>query len=306
MSKKARWTTRDIGDQAGRVAVVTGGNSGIGYETVKALAEKGAHVVVAARSAERGQAAVDRVKHDVAGAEVELMLLDLADLDSVRDFARDFQQRYDRLDLLINNAGVMNPPERRETANGFEMQMGTNHLGHFALTLLLMELITKTEGSRVVNVSSSVQNMGQLYIDDLQWEGRDYKGMPAYSASKIANMLFTLELQRRLDVAEAPTITTSAHPGWTATNLQADTPLFRALNPIFAMQPWQGALPTLYAAVAPDARPAAYYGPHGVANMRGYPVANRPAKQSLDTALARELWAKSEELVGVTWPLDQA
>lgn len=306
MSKKGRWTTRNIGDQTGRVAIVTGGNSGIGYETVKALAEKGAHVVVAARSAERGQSAVDRVKREVSGAVVDLMILDLADLGSVRSFARDVNERFDRLDLLINNAGVMNPPERRETADGFEMQMGTNHLGHFALTLLLLELITATEGSRIVNVSSSVQNIGQLYIDDLQWEDREYKGMPSYSASKIANMLFTLELQRRLEAAEASTMTTSAHPGWTATNLQADTPLFRALNPIFAMQPWQGALPTLYAAVAPEARPAAYYGPHGIANMRGYPVPNRPADQSVDASLARELWAKSEELVGIQWPLDRA
>ena len=296
-----RWTSERIGDQTGRVAIVTGGNSGIGYETVKALAEKGATVVLATRSEARGSAAVDGLMNEVPNATIELSLLDLASQSSVRSFAEEFRARHDRLDLLINNAGVMNPPERRETEDGFELQFGTNHLGHFTLTLLLIELLTKTEGSRVVTVSSSVQNFGDLDMTDLQWENRAFKGMASYASSKVANMLFTLELQKRLEERGAGTIATAAHPGWTATNLQGTTPLFRLMNPFFAMKPWQGALPTLYAAVADDARPGGYYGPTGLGTIRGYPGANQPAEVSTDVELAAELWAVSEELVGVRW-----
>ena len=193
----------------------------------------------------------------------------------------------------------MNPPTRQETVDGFELQFGTNHLGHFALTVQLDDLISKTHGSRVVTVSSSAQNFGTLDLNDVHWKSRDYKGMQAYSASKIANMLFTLELQRRFAESGSTSSALASHPGWTATNLQASTPLFRMLNPLIAMKPWQGALPTLYAAVADDAVPGAYYGPHGMANMRGYPALNKPAEQSTDKDLALRLWSMSEELVGL-------
>lgn len=298
---KARWTTTDMPDQTGRVAIVTGANSGIGYETAKALAARGAEVVVAGRSAERGSTAVASLLREVPGASVRFGLLDLADQTSVRTFTQSFIDSAERLDLLINNAGVMNPPTRQETRDGFEMQMGTNHLGHFTLTLGLLPLLARTPDSRVVNVSSSAQNMGSIHVDDLQWAQRPYKGMQAYAASKIANMLFTLELQRRFEEAGLSTSTTAAHPGWTATNLQKTTRLFRMLNPIFAMQPWQGALPTLFAAVSDDAMPGGYFGPHGVANMRGYPVVNAPAKQSRDRDLAVRLWEESEDLVDFHW-----
>jgi NAD(P)-dependent dehydrogenase (short-subunit alcohol dehydrogenase family) len=299
---KKRWTSKDIEDQTGRVAIVTGANSGIGYETAKALAAKGATVIVASRNEQRGRDAVERMLADLPDATVELIQLDLASLDSVRTFVKAFSSKHDRLDLLINNAGVMMPSKREETADGFELQFGTNHLGHFALTLQLIDKLSSTEGSRVVNVSSSAQNLGKLDFDDLQWSGRSYRRMPSYAQSKIANMLFTLELQRRLDAAGVSTIAAAAHPGWTATNLQQSSPVFRFFSPFMGMQPWQGALPTLYAAVAADAEPGCYYGPDGLGTMRGYPARNKPAPASLDADSARRLWEISEELVDVRMP----
>ena len=298
MTRK-RWTTADIEDQTGRVAIVTGANSGIGFEAAKALALAGATVVVASRSKTRGDQAVASMLEAAPDATVELMLLDLANLGSVRDFVAAFVDRFDRLDLLVNNAGVMMPREREETADGFELQFGTNHLGHFALTVPLLELLVATEGSRVVNVSSSAQNMGELDLDDLQWKQRSFKRMASYGASKIANMLFTLELQRRFEAAGASTLAAACHPGWTATNLQKTSPLFRWFNPLFAMKPWQGALPTLYAAVSPDAAGGGYYGPDGLGTWRGYPAPNKPAAASTDAEAAKRLWELSEQLVGL-------
>jgi NAD(P)-dependent dehydrogenase (short-subunit alcohol dehydrogenase family) len=301
MARK-RWTTADMEDQTGRVAIVTGANSGIGFEAAKALAIKGATVIVASRSKAKGDQAIAAIREAAPRATVELMLLDLANLDSVREFAAAFKDRYDRLDLLINNAGVMMPPERQETADGFELQLGTNHLGHFALTVPLLERLVATEGSRVVNVSSSAQNFGKLDLDDLNWTKRSFDRMGSYGASKIANMLFTLELQRRFESAGASTIATACHPGWTATNLQKTSPIIRMLNPIFGMQPWQGALPTLYAAVSPDAVGGGYYGPDGLGTWRGYPAPNKPAAASIDSSAANRLWEQSEQLVGLTTP----
>lgn len=299
---KKRWTTADIQDQSGRVALITGANSGIGFEAAKALAAAGATVVVACRSPERGKRAIDAILTEVPNAALELKALDLADLASVRAFADAFVEHHDRLDLLINNAGVMMPKERLETADGFELQFGTNHLGHFALTMRLLPLITETEGSRIVNVASSAQNFGKLDLDDLQWTSRSFNRMQSYGASKIANMLFTLELDKRLRAAGRSTMAVSCHPGWTATNLQQTSPLARWLNPIFAMQPWQGALPTLFAAVAPEAESGAYYGPDGLGTMRGYPTRNKPAQASSDAKSAAALWKLSEQLVGLEAP----
>jgi len=305
-ARSRRWTGDQIADQTGRVAVVTGANSGVGYETAKALAARGAAVVVASRSERRGTLAVGELRRSLPGVKIELMRLDLASLDSVRAFADRFTARYDRLDILINNAGIMNPPTRQETDDGFELQFGTNHLGHFALTLLLLRRLTDTDRSRIVNVASYVQNYGTLDLDDPQWTARHYRGMGAYAASKIANMLFTLELQRRLEASAVTTAAVAAHPGWTGTNLQRTSRFIMMVNPLFAMKPWQGALPILYAAVSGDVEPGGYYGPDGLATLWGYPVPNGPAKASRDAGAARRLWDLSEHLTDVRWSLREA
>jgi NAD(P)-dependent dehydrogenase (short-subunit alcohol dehydrogenase family) len=299
---KKRWTSSDIGNQVGRVAVVTGANSGIGFEAAKALAVKGATVVVASRRKDRGEEAVVSILQVAPDATVEQMLLDLANHSSVSEFITAFTDRFDRLDMLINNAGVMMPREREETADGFEIQFGTNHLGHFALTVQLLPLLVGTEGSRVVNVSSSSQNFGKLDLNDLQWTKRSYDRMASYGASKIANMLFTLELQRRLREAGASAITAACHPGWTATNLQKASPMLRWFSPLLGMKPWQGALPTLYTAVSKDVVGGGYYGPDGLGTMRGYPAPNKPSAASTDADGARNLWKLSEKLADIDTP----
>ena len=293
-----KWNIEQIDDQSGRVAIVTGSNSGIGFETAKALALRGARVVLACRSEDKGRAAVEAIEAAGPSGSVELGLLDLSSLDSVRAFAESFLDENERLDLLINNAGVMMPPASR-TADGFELQFGTNHLGHFALTGLLLPLLVETEGSRVVNVSSAAHKWGSIDFGDLQWETRPYKKAASYGQSKLANLLFTYELQRRLEEAGASTIATAAHPGWTGTDLQRHAGLFRLLNPLFAMKPWQGALPTLYAAVADEARGGEYFGPDGVMEMRGWPKRVHSNEESRDETVARQLWDVSEELTGV-------
>ena len=228
------------------------------------------------------------------------MHLDLASLDSVRQFAADFTARYDQLHYLINNAGVMALPERRETADSFEMQFGTNHLGHFALTGLLTKHILRTPGARIVNVSSSAHRFGQMNFDDLNAKN-SYTPWSAYGQSKLANILFTRELQRRFDAAGVDVIATSAHPGWTATNLQVHSGLFSFLNPFFAQTPDMGTLPTLYGAFGP-AKGGEYFGPDGFMNMRGYPTENISKPHSHNMADAAVLWEMSEELTGIHYP----
>lgn len=295
-----RWTSDDIGDLDGKVAIVTGSNSGIGLEDARELARHGATVVMAVRDVGRGEEAAEGIRTDAADAVVEVMKLDLAELTSIREFAATFSDRYSQLDLLVNNAGVMMPPASK-TAGGFELQFGTNHLGHFALTGLLHGLLLDTPGSRVVNVSSQAHRWGRMEFDDLNWENRRYQEAASYGQSKLANLLFTFELQRRLDAAGVETVALSSHPGWTATNLQRNTGLFRALNPLFAMKPWQGALPTLFAATADEVEGGAYYGPKGFYEMRGYPGRVATSDRARDEAVARRLWAVSSELTGVDY-----
>ena len=292
-----KWTADDMPDQSGRLAVVTGSNSGIGLRTAAELARHGAHVIMACRSPEKGRAAAESIAADVPGA-VEAMTLDLADLASVRAFADALRERFDRLDLLINNAGVMAPPASR-TADGFELQFGTNHLGHFALTARLLDLLRGAAGSRVVTVSSIVHRFGKIDFDDLQWESRRYAANRAYGQSKLANLLFAYELQRRLDRAGIAMLATAAHPGWTTTGLQRNAPRLRLLNPLFGMAPSGGALPTLYAATADDVEPGGFYGPDGWGGLRGHPTRVRSSVASLDEAVAARLWQVSEDLVGV-------
>jgi NAD(P)-dependent dehydrogenase (short-subunit alcohol dehydrogenase family) len=300
MKKKNRWTSEKIGDQTGRVAIVTGSNSGIGFEEALALARKGAEVVLAVRDEARGKHAAQRIRDEHPDATVNVMVLDLASLASVRAFAEAFKQKYQRLDLLVNNAGVMMPPYSK-TEDGYELQFGTNHIGHFALTGLLLDRLLQTRGSRVVNVSSGAHRWGKIDFEDLHWEKKKYKKAASYGQSKIANLLFTCELQRRLEEAGAETIAVAAHPGWTATNLQRTVGLFRALNPVFAMKPWQGALPTLYAATSEDVKGGEYYGPHGFYEMRGYPTRVGSNSESRDENVAARLWQVSEELSGVSY-----
>lgn len=291
------WTVQSIPDQTGRTAIVTGGNSGIGLETVRALAARGARVILACRDESRGRVAREAVLGSAPDAKVEVGRLDLAELASVRDFAGRFLAAHERLDLLVNNAGVMAIPMAR-TADGFEMQFGTNHLGHFALTGLLLERLVATPGSRVVTVASLAHKLGKVDFGNLNAE-KGYSKTRAYGQSKLANLLFAYELQRRLEQAGAKTSAMAAHPGWTSTNLQAHTPLFRALNPVFAMTAEQGALPTLFAATSPDAVPAGYYGPGGLMEMRGAPCLVSSSRASHDCDVAARLWHVSEELTGV-------
>jgi len=294
----SRWTVDQIPDQSGRTAIVTGANTGIGFEAALALSRKGARVILACRSPERGRDALDRIHAAVPGAPASLEALDLADLDGVRGFASRVRDAHDRLDLLILNAGVMVPPEST-TRQGFELQLGVNHLGHFALTGLLLPLVMGTDRSRVVTVSSTAARMGRMDFDDLHFRKRGYAAARAYGQSKLANQLFALELHRRLSAAGSTTLSTAAHPGWTATDLQRTAPLFRLLNPLFAMKPPQGALPTLRAATDPDARGGDYFGPDGLLQARGYPVRVEMVERARDPDDAARLWEISEASTGV-------
>jgi NAD(P)-dependent dehydrogenase (short-subunit alcohol dehydrogenase family) len=296
------WSFDDIPDLSGRTAVVTGANCGIGLETARMLAQKHARVVIACRNADKGTQAVAQIRESAPGADVELSALDLADLDSVTAFVRDFTDENERLDLLVNNAGVMVPPFSR-TKQAFELQMGTNHLGHFALTGRLMPLLAKTPGSRVVVLSSGVAHVGRIDFDDLHFERRRYRAWAAYSQSKLANLMFALELGRRLDASGSPVRVTAAHPGWTATELQRTAALARLFGAWLAMRPRDGALPTLRAAVDPDAPNGAYFGPSRVFEMNGPPVRARLPKRATDEAIAEKLWSVSEALTGVDFGL---
>jgi NAD(P)-dependent dehydrogenase (short-subunit alcohol dehydrogenase family) len=299
------WTTDDIPDQRGRVAIVTGANTGIGLETARALAGRGATVVLAVRNLEKGRAAVDDIRAGHPDGVVELQQLDLASLDSVRAAAGEIRDRFDRIDLLINNAGVMYAP-RGQTADGFELQFGTNHLGHFAWTGLLIERLLEVDGSRVVTVGSLGHGMcRRLRLDEVSGEGR-YVRFLAYGRSKLASMLFTYALQRRLADAGAPTIALAAHPGGVDTNLARRVPGTQLMLPLashLAQQPSMGALPTLRAATDPDAVGGTYYGPDGRMQLRGHPVVVSSSKRSYDVELQREVWRVSERLTGVTFPL---
>ncbi|OBH75167.1 short-chain dehydrogenase [Mycobacterium scrofulaceum] len=304
-TSQAKWTAQDIPDQAGRVAVITGANTGLGYETAAALAEHGARVVLAVRNLDKGKDAAARITAASPHADVVLQELDLTSLESVRAAADQLKADYDRIDLLINNAGVMYTP-KETTKDGFEMQFGTNHLGHFALTGLVLERLLPVPGSRVVTVSSMGHRiLADIHFDDLQWE-RSYNRVAAYGQAKLANLLFTYELQRRL-ASHGTTIAVAAHPGGSNTELGRYTPtVFRPLVNVFfnviAQDAAMGALPTLRAATDPGVLGGQYYGPDGFAETRGYPKLVSSSSKSHDVDLQRRLWAVSEELTGVTYP----
>ena len=300
-----RWSSADIPDQTGRTAIVTGANTGIGLETARMLALKGANVVLACRNIEKGKVAVERVRSAGPRGSVTLAALDLSDLDSVAAFAATFAASHERLDLLVANAGVMVPPLGR-TKQGFELQLGTNHLGHFALAVRLLPLVLRTAGARVVVVSSAAQNFGRIDRDDLNWEHRPYRAWAAYGQSKLANQLFALELHRRLSAAGSGVRVTSAHPGFTATDLQRTSPAARLFNPIFGMKPVDGALPTLRATTDPAAASGSYWGPNGLFELRGPPAPARISASAQDPSLAAWLWDESEKLTSVAFALAPA
>jgi NAD(P)-dependent dehydrogenase (short-subunit alcohol dehydrogenase family) len=305
MSEK--WTAKDIPDQVGRTAVITGANSGLGLAAARALAGAGADVVLACRNTEKGEAALAAIRADVPAASLALEALDLSSLDSVRAFAERFAAGYESLDLLINNAGVMAPP-RRETVDGFELQLGTNHLGHFALTGLLLGGMQGREDARVVTVSSTAHKMGRINFDNLQGERRYFR-WNAYGQSKLANVLFALELERRLRAAGSNVKSLVAHPGYASTNLQSAAPplvdraVMAVTNRLFGQSPEMGALPELYAATRPNLDGGLFIGPDGFEEQRGHPKIVSPVKAGRDEATAARLWTVSEELTGVSYEL---
>ncbi|MGY5130333.1 oxidoreductase [Streptomyces nigrescens] len=303
MTQHQRWTAEQIPDQTKRVFVVTGANSGLGLATTRALVRQGGHVILAVRDEGKGHRAVAEITADQPGASLEVRHLDLADLDSVRAFAHQLHTDHPRLDVLVNNAGVMAPP-RTLSAQGHELQFASNHLGHFALTGLLLDLLTVGRDPRVVTVSSTNHRQGRLFFDDLSGE-RKYSPMAFYNQSKFANAVFGWELHRRLTAADGPVRSLLAHPGYTATNLQTSGPvgvvklLFgRILTPL-AQSPDQGALPQLYAATAPDVESGQFIGPDGLAELRGAPTRVQLSPAAADAETGRRLWELSEELTDV-------
>jgi NAD(P)-dependent dehydrogenase (short-subunit alcohol dehydrogenase family) len=302
-----RWTTDKIGDESRRTFIVTGANSGIGFETARQLARHGGRVLIATRSEARGLAAVTRLKDEQPEAEVEFRALDLADLDSVRAFADAFATDARGVDVLINNAGIMFPP-RRLTPQGFESQLATNHLGHFALAGLLFDTIRAGQDPRVVTISSLEHRGGSIHFGDLTGE-RFYSPRAFYQQSKFANVLFALELDRRVRSAGMPVRSVLAHPGYTNTNLQSSGPtglvklLLRPANWLVGQSAAMGALSELFAAVDPGAESGHFYGPRGFAELRGYPTEVQPIAAAKSEETARRLWEVSEELTGVRWDL---
>jgi NAD(P)-dependent dehydrogenase (short-subunit alcohol dehydrogenase family) len=300
------WTTTDIPDQSGRTAVVTGSNSGLGLVTARELARAGATVVLACRNLEKGERALSEVRSAARGSQPRLESLDLSSLDSVRQFAERLGAGQDSLDLLINNAGVMAPP-RSLTADGFESQFGTNHLGHFALTGRLLGLLSAASEPRVVTLSSGAHRLGQIKFDDLQRDRR-YNNWLAYGQSKLANLIFCFELQRRASAAGSDLRSLAAHPGYSATNLQFAGPAhfyerwpMAVFNKIYAQSAEMGALPTLYAATVPDLPGGTFVGPDGFMEGRGHPHVVSGAGKAYDQDTWRRLWEVSEQLTGVTY-----
>ncbi|OBG90970.1 short-chain dehydrogenase [Mycobacterium sp. E136] len=301
----SKWTAADIPDQSGRTAIVTGANSGLGYDTAAALAAKGAQVVLAVRNLDKGNEAVDRIRNSTPNAAVSLTELDLSSLDSVRRAADELRAAHPRIDLLINNAGVMYVPNRETTKDGFEMQFGTNHLGHFALTGLLLENLLTVGGSRVVTVSSVGHRiLARIRFEDPHFE-TGYNRVRAYGQSKLANLLFTYELQRRLAAKGSSTIAAAAHPGLSDTELMRYVPAFipDIVWKVVAQPAEKGALPTLRAATDPGVQGGQYYGPDGIGEVTGNPKLVASSAQSHDQEIQHRLWTMSEELTGITYPI---
>jgi len=309
-SSESDWTEGDIGDQTGRTILITGANSGIGYEAARALAQHGAHVVLACRTRSKADDAVARIAASNPSGSTEVLEMDLADLDSVAEAASRFASSHDRLDVLVNNAGLMATPLQR-TAQGFEMQFGVNHLGHFALTGHLIEMLMASGPARVVSISSQGHRPGKIHFDDLNSE-KKYSPWLAYFQSKLANLLFIGELQRRLALAKSEVIAVAAHPGVSSTNLGHESSgvlgsMMKWTRPVFdrfvSQSAAMGALPTLRAAVDPSVDGGDYFGPDGFGEQRGHPVKVDSSNRAKDDAAAGRLWELSEQSTRVTFPI---
>lgn len=307
MNYMSKWTTDQIGELDGRRILITGANHGIGFEAARTLSLKGADLVLAVRNQGKGEKAAAKIIAQRPSARVEVMHLDLADLGSVRQFAATFRERFDRLDVLINNAGVMIPPYSK-TRDGFELQFGTNHLGHFALTAHLLPLLLATPLSRIVTVSSIAARRAKIRFDNLDGS-KGYSPMTFYRQSKLSNMLFAIELQNRLEIAGASAISVACHPGISVTNLlsrgsgKETGSIMKALMAIVAQPASMGALSTLYAATHPDLRGGEYIGPDGPGNTKGHPVLTNDPAKLFKADLAAKLWEVSEELTGIRYPV---
>lgn len=301
MSQTNKWNTNNIPDQQGKVIIVTGSSSGIGFQDAKVLAGKNAEVIIAVRNQAKAGKAAEKIRAYYKDARVTVMILDLADLNSVRKFAEEFKQKYSRLDLLINNAGVMVPPYSK-TSGGFELQFGTNHLGPFALTGLLFGLLKETGNSRIISVSSNAHKFGNINFEDLSWEKRKYSPWRAYGDSKLANLYFIYELKSKIEEAKLNIKAAAAHPGWTSTELQRHSGfIVNLLDKVYAQSIEMGALPTLYAATANDVESGDYYGPGGWGEWRGYPKIVESNSLSHNTDIAKKLWEISEKLTGISY-----
>ena len=305
--KKNKWSTTDIPDLSGKQIIVTGGNSGLGFEAVKALAQKKAHVILACRNLKKGEEARKKIVNLNPTSDIVVMELDLANIESIRNFVNKYIQNHSQLDVLINNAGIIMVPYGH-TNDGFEKQLGTNHLGHFALTGLLLDVLKKTPKSRVVNVSSMAHKAGVMDFDNLLYEnGKDYSPMKAYGRSKLSNLLFTYELQRFFELNKIDSTAIAAHPGVSDTNLfdhAAPKWVLSLMKPLFSLmvQPADmGALPELRAATDPNAKGSEYYGPDGRQEMKGYPVVVKPTKNALNKVHAQKLWEMSEILTKISY-----
>jgi NAD(P)-dependent dehydrogenase (short-subunit alcohol dehydrogenase family) len=304
----AKWTVDDIPDQAGRTVLVTGASSGLGLRSAEGLASRGARVLMGCRNPEKAAVALDEVKSVASDAAPEVVPLDLADLDDVRACAQRVAGELDHLDMLMNNAGVMAIPHQR-TRQGFEMQFGTNHLGHFALTALLLSLLRRAHAPRVVTVSSSGHRAGRIRFNDLNWAKGRYSRWFAYTQSKLANLLFTSELQRRAIAAGSDLLAVAAHPGYAATNLSSGPATGNLIygwgakvsDALFGQSARMGALPQLYAATMPDVGPDDYWGPDGFMEQRGWPKRVGRSRAARDVEVARRLWNASEQLAGVSY-----
>ncbi|MCI4667749.1 MAG: oxidoreductase [Bacteroidia bacterium] len=296
----SKWNEQNISDQNGKVVIITGATSGIGKAAAKLLAPKNAQIVMAVRNTQKGEKVAKEILDHNPNALITVSKMDLSSLDSIKEFADDFISNFDRLDVLINNAGVMMSPFAR-TSDGFELQMGTNHLGHFALTGHLMPILKATKDSRVVATSSMAHMAGNIDFEDFNWEKRKYNPTQAYGDSKIANLYFTYELAKRYkDDPDAP-MATAAHPGWTGTELQRHSGAAQFLNNFFAQKPAMGILPSLRAAYDSEAKPGDYYGPSRFFGMHGSPIKINSNKRSHDEEAAKKLWDLSAEMTGVSY-----